>query len=467
MIDPVLLYSTLFFCFLASAYLYKIYLKNLVTSWPMMKEKYNWLTGHGPYALKMLSTPTGWIEGAELMAQKYPDSCILWIHSFLPRLFVNDPITVKAIVSHNPELIQNDHKFPCGLGCGQGLLGLNGKTWRTHRKYLSPSMKLKLLQSYIPIMNECARTFVDVLIEKQEKLLSGDGNKFFDMCHNINNYTIDVMLRCLMSYETDIQIKPKELDLIAQTEILAKTAHFRAYVPLPEIFWYLHPLRRKQLRAIKTANDILDKVIDNRIEFNKALNLDDGNTRCNSDDVKNFIDLALENENFTKEEIRNELLTVLLAGQETVFSTLSWFLFNYAKSDYWAEKARDEVEEIMQGQTEVTFEHLKKLDVIERMLKESQRMHPTIVQLNPRVLLTDLEIPKSEKYNLPPRKILKNSDVCINVAGLHKNPKYYRDPHIFNPDRWIDDDIDSFAFIPFAGGARQCTAFDLGDLHAR
>jgi len=153
-----------------------------------------------------------------------PNSGIMWIHPFQPRLFLNDPISIKAVLSANPELFHNDPRFPSGLGVGHGLLGLNGSRWRYHRKYMIPAMNLSILKDYVPVINECARIFVQVLQDKQEN--AGDKN-FFCMKHALNNYTIDVMFRCLMSYETDIQTEPEnsdeKLDLIELTEVLATT----------------------------------------------------------------------------------------------------------------------------------------------------------------------------------------------------------------------------------------------------
>merc|ERR1711976_822741 len=369
----------------------------------------------------------------------------MWIHPFQPRLFLDDPIAVKAVLGANPELFHNDPRFPEGLGVGHGLLGLNASRWRYHRKYMTPAMNISILKDYIPVINDCARIFVQVLQDKQEK--SGCKN-FFCIKHELNNYTIDVMFRCLMSYETDIQTESeKKLDLIELTEVLAITAHFKAYTPIPDLLWRFHPLRKKQLTAINRIHKILDDVIENR---------------KNNDFFKpkytNFLDLLLEAEDvdgngFSKEEVREELLTVMLAGQETTFSTLTWFFSCYAKYPEWAELARNEIKEVLNGNLtqDVTYEHITKLDLVSRMLKESQRMHPTIVQLNPRVLL------KTDLKTTDGRVIRKNTDVCVNVAGLHMNDMVYKNPESYNPDRWLENNENSaFAFIPFSAGARSC-----------
>ena len=315
---------------------------------------------------------------------------------------------------------------------------------------MTPAMNLSILKDYVPVINECARIFVQVLQDKQEKV--GDKN-FFCMKHALNNYTIDVMFRCLMSYETDIQTEPEnsdeKLDLIELTEVLATTAHFKAYTPIPDFLWRLHPLRKKQLNAISRIHAILDGVINNR----KNNDFEDGKEK-----YKNFLDLLLEAEavdgnGFSLEEIREELLTVMLAGQETTFSTLTWFFSCFAKYPKWAELARAEIKKVLNGNLsqDVTYEHIMKLDLVSRMLKESQRMHPTIVQLNPRILL------KQDLKTSDGRVIRKNTDVCVNVAGLHMNPEVYENPEEYNPDRWFErKDNSAFAFIPFSAGARSC-----------
>ena len=104
--------------------IYRFILKHRVRDWPVYKEHSDLVSGHGNYALEMLKTPTGWIDGTIELAKKMPNSGVMWIHPFQPRLFLNDPISIKAVLSANPELFHNDPRFPSGLGVGHGLLGL-------------------------------------------------------------------------------------------------------------------------------------------------------------------------------------------------------------------------------------------------------------------------------------------------------------------------------------------------------
>ena len=103
---------------------YRIILKHRIRDWPVYQDHSDIISGHGNYALEMLKTPTGWIDGTIELAKKMPKSGVMWIHPFQPRLFLNDPIAVKAVLGANPELFHNDPRFPEGLGVGHGLLGL-------------------------------------------------------------------------------------------------------------------------------------------------------------------------------------------------------------------------------------------------------------------------------------------------------------------------------------------------------
>ena len=93
---------------------------------------------------------------------------------------------------------------------------------------------------------------------------------------------------------------------------------------------------------------------------------------------------------------------------------------------------------------------LSSLTYLENVLKESQRLH-TIVSGLSRIA--------SEDTTLGGYAIPKNVRLVVDVGGIHVNPKYYKNPLEFNPDRWLDQDLKPNAFLPFSDGPHNCNLF--------
>lgn len=158
--------------------------------------------------------------------------------------------------------------------------------------------------------------------------------------------------------------------------------------------------------------------------------------------------------------IRDQIMSVLLAGRDTTAATLSWAMYemsNYPK--VWA-KLRGEVLDVLGPHGTPTYQTLKDLRYLKNILNETLRLHPA-VPVNMRQALQTTTIPS--RPGEPDIVLLKGDTVTINTLGMHTRRDLYPqtspsfpDPTLFSPDRWECWTPKPWTYTPFHGGPRIC-----------
>lgn len=154
----------------------------------------------------------------------------------------------------------------------------------------------------------------------------------------------------------------------------------------------------------------------------------------------------------SSKQLRDDLMTLLIAGHETSAAVLTWTFFLLCKYPEVMTKLQDEVDSVL-GDRLPTIEDVKKLKYTTRVINESLRLYP-----QPPVLIRrSLEDDMLGEYPIGP-----GEDIFISVWNLHRSPKRWDDAHVFNPERWPLDGPNpneinqNFSYLPFGGGPRKC-----------
>lgn len=148
-------------------------------------------------------------------------------------------------------------------------------------------------------------------------------------------------------------------------------------------------------------------------------------------------------------QIRDECMTLFIAGHETTANALAWALYLLAKNSEWLAKARIELQEVT-GDKSVTADDYPKLKLLQNIFSETLRLYPPAWTIS-REALVDTEIKGYE--------IKAGTTVVMSQWVMHRHPAYWANPTEFNPTRFAADQADSrpkFAYFPFGGGSRQC-----------
>jgi len=164
-------------------------------------------------------------------------------------------------------------------------------------------------------------------------------------------------------------------------------------------------------------------------------------------------------EGMSDQQIRDEVLTVLLAGHETTAVALTWTALDLAWHPEVARNLKAELDFVLEGRTP-TYSDLPRLRYTKAVVDESMRLHPPVWRIS-RKALEDDEVCG---YRVP-----KGSEVVISPYLLHRSPALWSDPESFRPERFLKDDgesVSKLGFIPFGAGPRKCIGNHLATIEA-
>ena len=129
----------------------------------------------------------------------------------------------------------------------------------------------------------------------------------------------------------------------------------------------------------------------------------------------------------SNKDLFHQIFTFMLAGHETTSVSMTWFIFLLAKYDELQPRLRKEIEEALDGRSDITFDDLDKLSFLDDCIKETMRLYPTVVYIGRCSLKED----KLGPYTIPP-----NTRVVLKIGSLGHDPKYWKNPNEFDPDRF-------------------------------
>jgi cytochrome P450 len=158
--------------------------------------------------------------------------------------------------------------------------------------------------------------------------------------------------------------------------------------------------------------------------------------------------------------IRNQMLTMLIAGHDTSTALLAWTLLHLGQYPEVAQRVRSEVDAVV-GQQIPTQDSVADLEYLDRVLSETLRLYPPI-HIGNRIAATDIEY---ENYRIP-----KGTRVVYSIYLTHRHRDYWEDPHAFDPDRFAPENrrsIPPYAFLPFGGGPRNCIGAAFAQVEAK
>lgn len=354
--------------------------------------------------------------------------------------FFNHPGHAKHVLADNAA---NYHK---GIGLvharralGDGLLTSEGELWRKQRKVVQPAFQSRRIAAQAGIVAEEAAALVDRL-----RTLGRQGP--VDVFHEMTGLTLGVLGRTLL--DTDLGRFPSiGRDFTAvQDQAMFELATLSAVPP-----WVPLPRQLRFRRARRRLQTIVDQLVDER-----------GDHSGDRDDVLSRLIVSARAEpdpRVGRQRLRDELVTLLLAGHETTASTLSWALYLVDKHPEVRERLREEATTVL-GDRLPTFDDLGRLRYTAMVIDEVVRLYPPVWIL-PRKTLADDVV---GGYHVP-----AGVDVLICPYTLHRHRAFWDRPEEFDPERFDpvrSTDRPRYAYIPFGAGPRFCVGNHLGLMEA-
>jgi cytochrome P450 len=310
---------------------------------------------------------------------------------------------------------------------GDGLLTAESDVHRRHRKLLAPAFAPKRIAAYGASM-----------VDETERQLAGwkDG-AVVDVAAEMMQMTLAIAGKTL--FGADVRGDAEHVDRGLTMAMESVVANLTSWVRLP----YPWPLPRH--RRMKRAIDLLDEVVYRMIRDGRARGTDAG-------DVMSILLLARDDEDGTglsDRQVRDEVMTLLLAGHETTANTLAWTWYELGRHFDIARKLEAEVADAI-GNRLATTDDLPNLPYTLQVIEEAMRLHPP-AYMTAREAVKDVTIDG--------RTYPAGSTILINIRGIHQRADYFPDPLAFKPERMVVAEKKARPrgrYMPFGAGPRVC-----------
>ncbi|XP_028126791.1 cytochrome P450 97B2, chloroplastic isoform X2 [Camellia sinensis] len=368
---------------------------------------------------------------------------------------------------------------------GKGLIPADLNTWKQRRRVIAPGFHALYLESMVKIFTNCSgRTILkfEELLEREG--LNGGKEIELDLEEEFSSLALDIIGLSVFNY--DFGSVTKESPIIKAVYGTLFEAEHRStfYIPywnIPLARW-LVPRQRKFQKDLRVINDCLDGLIRNAKETRQETDVE----KLQQRDYSNLKDASLlrflvdmRGADVDDRQLRDDLMTMLIAGHETTAAVLTWAVFLLAQNPSKMKKAQAEIDLVL-GQGRPSFESLKKLEFIRLIIVEALRLFPQPPLLIRRTLKSDL-LPGGYNGNKDGYAIPAGTDIFLSVYNLHRSPYFWDKPHEFEPERFLaqknsegiegwagfdpsrspgalypNEIISDFSFLPFGGGPRKC-----------
>jgi cytochrome P450 len=417
---------------------------------------------------------------------KYPPGPAYKIPGKLIRQFIDDPIKTLLTISqkygdisyfklgpkqhvyliNNPDYIEKmliyDHRnFKKGKRLqvaktllGEGLVTSEGDFHNRQRRLIQPIFHTRQIMAYAKIMTDYAIRFRDRW--KNEDTV--------DISQEMMELTLGIICKSVLNY--DVESEAKQVGKALTTtrnyskRLQSPIGHVLDKIPiLPAprgareakkeldslVYGLILDRRHQQESDNKSYDDLLSRLLQAQ-DSNLA-----GPGSPNSAQ-------SSSNGKMSDKEVRDEVMTIFIAGHETTANALTWTFYLLSQHPDVEKKLHDEIDSVLVAidrNSDViskipTADDIPKLQYTEKVLRESMRLYPPVWTMGRYV---------ENDYNLGEYTIPSGSSILMSQYVMHHDPRYYEEPERFNPDRWTAEfktQLPRFSYFPFGGGIRGC-----------
>lgn len=416
-----------------------------------------------------------------LLAKYYQDYGPIFNLSFGPKSFlvVSDPVMARHILRESkPE------QYCKGMLAeilepimGKGLIPADPETWKVRRRALVPGFHRRWLNRMIGLFGDCGDRLVNDLEKKVES------KTVVDMEERFCSVTLDIIGKSVFNF--DFGSTTKESPVVKAVYRVLREAEHRSSSFIP--YWNL-PYADKWMGGqvefrndMTMLDDILIDLINRAVLSRKEESIEELEKRDNAEDpsLLRFL-VDMRGEDLTSNVLRDDLMTMLIAGHETTAAMLTWTLFELSQGDPGLlEEVQAEVRTVMAGKDRPDYDDIIAMKRLRYALIEALRLYP-----EPPVLIRRARVGDT----LPPGgtdlkngvKILRGTDIFISTWNLHRSPELWENPEKYDPTRWErpfqnmsvkgwegydperisglypNEIATDCAFLPFGGGQRKC-----------
>lgn len=389
----------------------------------------------GPRGVPLLgSFPAAWRDILGLFVATARDHGEVARLTFGPYEYylVNDPEVVKHVLVDNAKNYTKSKSYDgLRLVMGNGLVTSEGEFWRRQRKLAQPAFHKDRLAS-----------FAGTMVEATEEMLArwdAAGPRIVDVHGELMRLTLSIVGRTLFGKDLGAEAgEAAEIGEAIRVGLRFATDHAESLVKLPQ--WLPTPANVRFARAVET----LDTMVFRLIEERRRSKGDEG-------DLLAMLMAARDdgNQGMTDRQLRDEVLTLVLAGHETTAVALGWTFYLLSRHPDVERKMRAELAAVLGGRAP-RFDDVANLPYTAQVLAECMRLYPPVWIFERCAIGPD----RLGDYPIP-----AGTSIGIAPYTLHRNPRFFPNPEGFDPERFSKEAVAArprTAYLPFAIGPRQC-----------
>jgi cytochrome P450 len=310
---------------------------------------------------------------------------------------------------------------------GGGLLTSDGDTWRRHRRMLQPAFQKAKLVAYASAMAAESDA-----LERRWK-----HGATVDMSSEMMALTLAIVSRTLFSHDVRGE----------SDDVASAMAAFQDSITRPDLLpgWLPSPGRRRLERAVETLDDLIYRLIRERRRARER--------GQEHDDLLEMLVAAVDDEGdgqgLTEREIRDELVTLFLAGHETTAQTLTWTFYLLSQFPEVERRLHAELDGVLAGRVP-SYEDLERLPYTDQVIAESLRLYPPAYMVARRA---------REDTRVGDWEVRKGSELALWIFMTQRDPRFYDQPLAFRPERMAPESraaLPRGAYLPFGLGPRTC-----------
>jgi cytochrome P450 len=343
-------------------------------------------------------------------------------------IFINNPEHIREILTvQHAKFVKERTQQKAKVLLGEGMITSNGAAHRKQRQVAQPAFHRQQVPKYAEVIVRRAATLRDSWLDGETR----------DIYRDMMHLTLGTVGETLFSTELGREVE----ELNAGVSEIMDVYH--AIVLLPGVK-YLMRIPFTPLSKFVKARARLDTTVTRMIAEHRRRGI--------ADDSVDLLDLILasqEQMGWSEKDLRDQVVSVFLAGYETMAIALSWSWYLLSQNLAEGQKMYDEVDVVLSGRLP-TFDDLPKLKYTEMVLAESMRLYPPAWAMG-RLALEDFEL---GPYRLP-----KGTTILMSQFVTHRDARYFHDPLRFDPERHAPEGRarrPRFAYFPFGMGPRQC-----------
>ena len=307
---------------------------------------------------------------------------------------------------------------------GDGLLTSEHAVHERQRRLLAPAFAHKRIASYATTMAERTERFAASLREGES----------LDVAEAMMRLTFEIVGKTL--FDTEVVSDADAVGDALTTAMEVAMGQLGSVLPLPPMIPSPQNLRYK--RAVARLDDVVYRIIRER----RAEGTDRG-------DVLSMLLHSRDEEgaSMTDRQVRDEAMTLALAGHETTANALAWTFYLLARHPEVRARMESEIDALGHAPT---YDDLKTLPYTLAVFKEAMRLYPPAYILGRRPI---------EDTSIGEYRVRRNSIVLVSIVGIHRRPDVWSDPERFDPERFLGDNekqLPRCAYMPFGAGPRIC-----------